>query len=214
MAALSGVRKGHVLVAAAVCCLMSVTAARADTLSGKALVDALQKGGYVLVMRHASSPMQTPTAETADAENFRLERQLDEQGRATATAMGKAIRALHIPIVDVISSPTYRARQTALLAGFGEAMTFRELGEGKKGMQAKAEKKKITWLRKRTEELPPKGTDTLVVTHTPNIVSAFGEDAAGIASGETLIFKPDGKGKTVFVGRIKIETWPQLAATE
>ncbi len=190
----------------------AANAVDADTLSGKALVEALQSGGLVLVMRHASSPMELPTKATADAGNDRLQRQLDKHGKLSAEAMGKAVRALHIPIVDVISSPAFRARETVRLAGFSEPMTFRELGEGKKGMRAKAEKKKSDWLRKRTEELPPKGTDTLVVTHTPNIAAAFGDEAANIAAGEALVFKPDGTGKTVLVARIPIEDWPTLAA--
>lgn len=39
--------------------------ASAQTLAGDALVKALRQGGYVLVMRHASSPRDRPTKETA-----------------------------------------------------------------------------------------------------------------------------------------------------
>ena len=185
--------------------------AHAEMLSGKPLVEALKKGGYVLIMRHASSPMTLPTKTTADPGNDGLERQLDQKGKAAAEGMGKAIRALDIPLVDAISSPAFRARETARLAGFSKIMTFRELGEGEKGMHAKIGDKQAEWLRKRAEELPPKGTDTLVVTHTPNIKAAFGDKAEGIASGEALIFRPDGKGQTTLVARIKIWDWPALA---
>jgi len=185
--------------------------AHAEMLSGAPLVEALQKGGYVLIMRHASSPMELPSKETADPGNDGLERQLDQSGKAAAEAMGKAIRTLHIPVVDVISSPTFRARETARLAGFSKTMTFRELGEGAKGMHAKIGDKQARWLRQRSEELPPKGTDTLVVTHTPNIRAAFGDEAKGISSGEVLVFKPDGKGRTTLVARIKIDDWLALA---
>ena len=185
--------------------------AHAEMMSGKPLVEALKKGGYVLIMRHASSPMTLPTKATADPGNDQLERQLDQAGKTSAEAMGKAIRALHIPLVDAIASPAFRARETARLAGFSKIMTFRELGEGEKGMHAKISDKQAEWLRKRAEELPPKGTDTLVVTHTPNIKAAFGDEAAGIASGEALVFKPDGKGQTKLVARIKMGDWPTLA---
>jgi hypothetical protein len=46
-------------------------------------------GGYVIVMRHASSPRDVPDKRHANADNVNLERQLDEAGRASATAMGK-----------------------------------------------------------------------------------------------------------------------------
>jgi Histidine phosphatase superfamily (branch 1) len=88
------------------------TTARAQNLEGAALVHALEHGGYVLVMRHASSPSEPPAKESADAENTRDERQLDENGRTTATAMGKALHALKIPVGAVLSSPTYRTLET------------------------------------------------------------------------------------------------------
>jgi hypothetical protein len=53
---------------------------RAQNLEGAALVRALERGGYVVVMRHASSPSDPPAKDSADAENTRDERQLDEKG--------------------------------------------------------------------------------------------------------------------------------------
>src|SRR3954471_20085729 len=81
----------------------------AEQLEGPALVTALRQGGYVIVMRHPSSPFTQPDKATANPDNPNLERQLDETGRNTARAMGEAVRTLHIPIGDVLSSPTYRA---------------------------------------------------------------------------------------------------------
>ena len=45
--------------------LISGTAS-AQTLSGEALVKALRQGGYVIVMRHASSPREAPDKQTAN----------------------------------------------------------------------------------------------------------------------------------------------------
>jgi len=66
--------------------------AHAQTLSGDGLVSALRHGGYVIVMRHASSPREVPDKQTANADNVNLERQLDQNGRTTAIAMGQALR--------------------------------------------------------------------------------------------------------------------------
>lgn len=99
--------------------LLAACAAQAQTLSGEALVKALQKGGYVILMRHASSPREAPDAKTANSDNLDRERQLDEEGRSTATAMGQALRQLKIPIGEVFSSPTYRALETVRLEQFG-----------------------------------------------------------------------------------------------
>ena len=80
-----------------------------QALSESTLVNALRSGGYVIVMRHASSPREVPDKPNANPDNSKLERQLDEAGRSSAIAMGTAIRDLKIPIAEVFSSPTYRA---------------------------------------------------------------------------------------------------------
>jgi len=185
----------------------------AESLSGTALVAALRQGGYVLVMRHPSSPFTPPEKAAANPDNPKLERQLDETGRTTARAMGEAIRTLRIPLGDVLSSPTYRALEGVRLAAFGDAKTFAELDEGAQGMRANADAERSAWLRTKAAELPRAGTNTLIVTHTPNLVGAFGQSAAPVAAGEALIFHPDGKGGADLVARIKIEEWPQLAGT-
>ena len=78
--------------------------AKAETLTGAPLVQHLRQGGYVILMRHAHSPVETPDKRIADADNPNLERQLDETGRNTARSMGEAIKKLHIPVGAVFSS--------------------------------------------------------------------------------------------------------------
>ena len=51
-------------------------AAGAPLFSGKQLVAALQRGGYVVLMRHASSPGSPPDPAQADVENIKHERLL------------------------------------------------------------------------------------------------------------------------------------------
>ena len=94
--------------------LLATGTSHAQFLSGDAVGKALQKGGYIIVMRHASSPREAPDKQTANPDNVKPERQLDQEGRTSATAMGKALRELKIPIGDVLSSPTYRALERAL----------------------------------------------------------------------------------------------------
>jgi phosphohistidine phosphatase SixA len=193
-------------------CLFAASIAGAEPLSGRALTDALVKGGYVLVMRHASSPREKPDAAAADPDNVELERQLDQTGRATARAMGEAIDALGIKVGRVLSSPAYRARETVRLAGLGDPMTFPELGEGEEGMSATIAKEQAEWLRALAAEVPAPGSDTFIITHTPNLMASFGADAEGVAAGEALVFEPDGDGDAMLVARIEIEDWPSLAA--
>jgi len=180
---------------------------RSQSLSKNELVSTLEKGGNVLVMRHASSPREVPDAKTANADNTNRERQLDEAGRTTATKMGKAMRDLKIPIGDVLSSPTYRALETVRLAMWPNVMPTPELGDGGQSMQGVADTQAM-WLQKKVTEMP-RGANTILVTHMPNLTRAFPQ-VSGVADGEALIFRPDGKGNAPLIGRIKIEEWPQL----
>jgi phosphohistidine phosphatase SixA len=188
--------------------LLAASFAPAQTLEGGALVKALRQGGYVIVMRHANSPREIPDKQTANPDNTKPERQLDAEGRATATAMGQALRDLKIPIGEVLSSPTYRALETVKYGRFGTAKPQVELGDNGQDMQGGTEAQAV-WLRKRITQFQP-GTNVLLVTHMPNLTRAFPQQANGVADGEALIFGPDGKGGAALVARVKIEDWPHL----
>jgi phosphohistidine phosphatase SixA len=188
--------------------LLFAVASHAQTLSGDALVKALQRGGYVIVMRHASSPREVPDKAHANPDNTKPERQLDETGRTTSAAMGKALRDLKIPIGEIYSSPTYRALETLRLAGLPNAKPTPELGDNGQSMSITNEAQSA-WLQKAVM-LFPKGTNTLLVTHFPNLTRAFPKDAMGVEDGEALIFGPDGNGGAKIVARVKIEDWPKL----
>lgn len=194
----------------AVTALASCSIAEAETLSGASLVQHLRGGGYVLLMRHAHSPASPPTKNMADAENSNLERQLDENGRNTAHAMGVAIRELHIPIGAVLSSPTYRALETVRLAALGTPRTYAELGDGGQSMNARAVADQTGWLRRKVAERPKPRSNTIIVTHMPNIQAAFSRDAADLTDGEALVLRPSGRGKVELLAKIKIEDWSGL----
>jgi len=191
--------------------LAVVGTAYGQSVSGKDLVAALRGGGYVILMRHASSPRTPPEAAQANPDNIQHERQLDDQGRASAQAMGEALRQLRIPIGQVLSSPTYRALETIRLAQLGQPKTDSHLGDAGQSMQVDVSGARAVWLREAVAQRPAAGTNTIIVTHFPNISEAFAKDATGVGDGEALIFHPDGLGAASFVTRIKIEEWPQLA---
>jgi len=183
--------------------LLLAGTAHAQQLQGDALLKALRQGGYVIVMRHASSPRDVPDKQSANPDNVKPERQLDQEGRATATAMGKALRDLKIPVSPVFTSPTYRALETIRYAQFGNPQPVPELGDNGQSMQGGTEAQ-AAWLKKKVTELP-KGTNTLLVTHMPNMSRAFPDATANLADGEALVFGPNG-----VVARIKIEEWPRM----
>jgi phosphohistidine phosphatase SixA len=188
--------------------ILTPTVVPGQTVSGDALVRLLRQGGYVIVMRHASSPRNAPGKETAAADNVKLERQLDEAGRSGATAMGTALRNLRIPIGEVLTSPTYRALETVRLAQLANPQSHVELGDGGQSMQGVSDAQGA-WLRDRVMRLP-RGTNTIIVTHMPNIARAF-PDWGAVADGEAVMVGPEGRstGPTP-VGRMTIEEWSRL----
>jgi phosphohistidine phosphatase SixA len=194
--------------AAGICVAVVVIAvtAHAQTLSGSALVNALRRGGYVIVMRHASSPRDVPAAGAANPDNTSRERQLDAAGRMAASEMGQALRRLMIPISEVFTSPTYRARETVRLLDVGNATAVDELGDGGRSMQ-NASEAQSAWLKKIVTRIPT--GNSLVVTHMPNIARAF-PDVGELSDGESLIFRPDGRGGVRLAARVTIEQWPHL----
>jgi len=188
--------------------VLAAPSAHAQTLSGGALAKALQQGGYVIVMRHASSPREAPNKPEANPDNPKAERQLDAEGRATATAMGTALRQLRIPIGEVLTSPTYRALETVRYAQLGAPQTYVELGDNGQSMQG-GTPAQAAWLKNRVTQFPTR-SNTIIITHLPNLTAAFAQQAEGVADGEALIFGSAGRSGATLVARVKIEEWPKM----
>ena len=64
------------------------------------------------------------------------------------------------------------------------------------------------WLKERVSHAAT-GTNTVIVTHMPNIARAFPEWGA-VADGEAVVLRSNGKGGAFVLGRMKIEDWPRL----
>lgn len=188
--------------------------AHAQELSGEALVEALRGGGYVLVMRHASAsvperrgpgfggpPGGAPGGGGAGAAE--REPELDDHGIGGVTGMRHAFRELEIPVGDVLTSPTLRARQHVRHFGFGDEHVVAELGTD--DMQPSSARS--AWLAAKAAESPRPGTNTVIVTHAPNIRGAL--DVAEIDEGEALVVQPG--ATAVIVARVPIEEWAKLA---
>lgn len=168
-----------------------------------ALVEALRKGGYVIYFRHATTDQSQLDTDTPDLKNCAKQRNLNEQGRAEALAIGRAILSLRIPIGQVLSSQYCRARDTAMLA-FGQA----EISTDLTGFPNDLREERIAALRKMLSTQPNAGTNTVLVAHGFNITNTAG---ITIAEGEAAIFMPLGADGFRLVGRVLPEEWTRLA---
>lgn len=199
-------------------CLPAIAMAAAPTpdpspaSARPALLSALRAGGLVVVMRHAHSPNTPPEAAQAEPDNTQRERQLDDAGRDTAIAFGASLRRLRVPVGRVYSSPTFRALQTVRLAKLPTPQTPAQLGDSGQSMQGDASGSRGAWLRMLAAEPPKARTNTWIVTHFPNITEAWPDDTKGLADGEALVLRPDGRGGTMLLGRLHMEDWASLDA--
>jgi hypothetical protein len=58
---------------------------------------------------------------------------------------------------------------------------------------------------------PAPGTNTILITHKPNIVDALGKDWFDVKEGEASLFRPE-NGSYKLIARVQMQEWPQIAA--
>jgi len=159
----------------------------------------------VLPARHHRSE---PAGRRAPDLNDRsTQRNLSDRGRAQATGMGTAIRALGIPIGDVLASPYARAVETGELAfGSGRVRASRDLlNEAYPGTD---DADLARQLRRLLGQRPPAGQNTVLIGHGFNITEATG---ITIAEGECAVFEPTDEGGFRLVARLTAQRWSELA---
>jgi broad specificity phosphatase PhoE len=187
--------------------------ALAQTPNDADLIAALRQGGNVIVLRHGATHADQKDAKPFDPADTVHQRQLNDQGRATAKAMGDALHGLKVPVSQVQSSEYNRAVETGNLLGFGKVNAVAALNEGGTTSMAQGNDVQGAALRKLAATPPPAGTNVIVVTHKPNIVGAFGKEWSDVNEGEATIVRPDGHGGFTVVGRVLAVDWPRLQHT-
>src|SRR5262245_10266362 len=121
-------RRAWILAAVLIGCPM-VGAEEPKPLQGKELVEALQKGGYVIFFRHTQTDPNMADTDTLNLENTKAQRHLTDKGREQAKAIGAAFKKLNIPVSQVFTSQFYRAVEVARLAQFGAAEAMVDVTE-------------------------------------------------------------------------------------
>jgi broad specificity phosphatase PhoE len=174
---------------------------------------ALKEGGHVIVFRHGATNRDmadTDPLNVDDPNNVSKQRQLSERGRQVAREIAGAFKTLQIPIGSVYTSKFFRAVETGRLLSGKDVVTTADISEGGQVVTPIENDRRAEAMRKLAATVPAKGTNTLVVTHKPNIMDAFGKDWFDVREGEASIFKPDGSGKFVLVGRVQAAQWAEL----
>ncbi len=199
---------------AAALLLALAAGAGAQTVDLKALAAQMKQGGYVIVFRHGETNPDQADTDLQNYDNIARQRQLSGKGREEARQVGASFRKLGIPLGKVYTSKLYRAVETGKLVSGGEVTPSFDLTEGAlggMGLSPTEHDRRVAAFRKMAGTRPEAGKNTLIVTHKPNIIDAFGKDWFEVKEGEASVFKPDASGKAVLVARVQAADWIKAA---
>jgi histidine phosphatase superfamily protein (branch 1) len=185
----------------------------------EALMPSLRQGGYVIVLRHGATDASQNDVYPLDYSNPAKQRQLSGAGKDTAREVGASLKALGIPIGDVVTSRLDRAAETGRLIAGREGTPDVLLNDSSMGStsamagsSASGNARFAGALKKHAATMPRAGTNTLIVTHKTNIQDAFGKSFADVKEGEAIVFEPGKAGHAKVVARVQPADWKRLAS--
>ena len=176
-------------------CATLLCATPALAIDSAALWALLQRGGQVVVMRHAATEPGVGDPPGFRLDDCRTQRNLSAVGREEARRLGAAVQARGVPIGQVLSSRWCRCLETARLA-FGPVEPWLPLDSFFHDRSREATQTPI--VRQRAGERPPTG-NLVLVTHQVNIAALTG---IAPAAGEMVILTPQGDSTFRLAGRL------------
>src|SRR5579871_1052055 len=188
--------------------VLASPAARADD---KEIAQALRAGGLVLVVRHGATFSDQADTDPFNLDNIAAQRNLNDKGKALAKTFGDALRTAGVPVGKVYTSKFNRAYETAVIAGFKDIEKTADITEGGLVVSPNENNRRAGAFRKLLGTSPAPGTNTILITHKPNIVDALGKDWFDVKEGEASVFRPE-NGNYKLVARVQMDEWPHLAA--
>jgi broad specificity phosphatase PhoE len=183
----------------------------AETIDYKTLATQLRSGGFVILARHGATFSNQADTNPLDLSDVSKQRVLNDKGKELARAFGAALRSAHVPVGKVYTSKFNRAYETAKLAGFDNIETTFDLTEGGLVVTPEENARRAKALLAMLGQTPENGTNTVLITHKPNIVDALGKDWFDVKEGEASIFMPE-SGKYSLLARVQMDEWPKIAA--
>ena len=156
----------------------------------------LTEGGRVLMIRHAYAPGSgDPAGFTVG--DCATQRNLNEQGRSQARAIGTWLRDRGVTSARVYSSQWCRCLETAELIGLGPVTELPALNSF--FQRPEDREPNLAALRTFLANQPADGKLIVLVTHFVTISGIAGK---GVSSGEGVVLQLDGEGGFDVMGRI------------
>lgn len=170
--------------------------------STDSLIEEMRSGGLVIYWRHAKTDWTQRDTDLSNMDRCSTQRNLNDEGRREARAVGEAFERLGIPVGDVLTSDFCRNRETAELA-FGRYERVADLFNLPAVRDPARRDRLVTSLREMLGT-PPADTalNTVVVGHNLNLRAAANVfiDEGGIA-----VFKPLGRDGFRHLGSLRPE---------
>jgi phosphohistidine phosphatase SixA len=179
----------------------------------KELAQALRAGGLVILVRHGATFPDQADTDPLNFDNIAAQRNLNDKGKALAKSFGDALRTADVPVGKAYTSKFNRAYETAVLAGFKDIEKTADLTEGGLVVSPNENNRRAGALRKLLSSAPSLGTNTVLITHKPNVVDALGKDWFDVKEGEASIFRPE-SGSFKLLARLQMDEWPRIAAAK
>jgi broad specificity phosphatase PhoE len=174
------------------------------------IAQALRAGGLVIVVRHGATFPDQADTDPLNFDNIAAQRNLNDKGKALAKAFGDALRQAGVPVGKVFTSKYNRAYETAVIAGFKDIAKTADITEGGLVVSPNENNRRSEAFRKMLGTEPTPGTNTILITHKPNIVDALGKDWFDVKEGEASIFRPE-NGSYKLLGRVQMDEWSRIA---
>ena len=190
--------------------------------------EVLRKGGYTLFFRHTQSDWrdaraaapQLPGAKSAQpqlpgggkaavkidkSDTCAGERQLSEEGRADARALGIAVKSLNLPISEVTAASLCRMQETAKIA-FGAPKTALDLAP-RPGVSISLSAQAAALDRLARAPLPDHGIRVIVGDY--EVAQAL--YGVTLAEGDALVLRNGADGRPEAVTRVRFSDWRAIA---
>jgi broad specificity phosphatase PhoE len=201
-------RRLSIVTILAVLALGLPATARAD--DGQ-LMKTLRAGDNVILVRHGATYGNQADSDPFHLDNVAAQRTLTDKGKALAKGFGEALRAAELPIGNVYTSRFDRAYQTAALAGLQGIETSTDITEGGLVVTTDENNRRAAALRAMLATPPKPATNTIIVTHRPNILDALGKDWFDVKEGEASIFHVE-NGAPHLIARVQMDQWARVVA--
>jgi broad specificity phosphatase PhoE len=188
--------------------IVALIATAAVPLSGQQAkgalgIQAARRGGVVILCRHGMTDDAREDEMTLRYDDPFTQRRLSARGERQWEAIGKAFRAVRVPIGEVIASPMQRARRSAELA-FGAARVVQDSTWHTRGENyASKRQRRLEVLSERVQH-----GNRIIVSHLGTIQSLV---PSILEEGDCVIVRPRGGEKFDVIEVVPWRAWLRAA---